>query len=485
MAKSIKKNYIFNIILSISKVIFPLITAPYVARVLEPDGLGLFNFANTYAGYFGLVAALGIPIYGIREIAKCNNDLKQQEKLFSEIFSLSIISTLICVVIFVMSVLVISRLNENYLIFFTAGIVLYLTPFKIDWFFSGKEEFGYITYRSVLIKTLSVILLFSLVHDKDDLIIYVLIYALSQVVNELWNFLKLLNIGIKPFFTLNISNHLTPLLLLFSSSIAVSLYTVLDTIMLGFIKEYSEVGFYNCASSMSKVLVPIVTSMAVVAMPRLSNYHESQDWDKISCLMNKSLSLVCFLSFPLAVGIFILSPVFVPLFFGADYCGAIVPLQIIVFIIISIGLNNLLGIQLMGSLGYDKYLLTSISIGAAINIVLNCLFIPLLGAIGACISSLCAETSIVLVMLIYVYKLTPIRFGIREILLDFLAILPFFPLSISIRYIFDGWNFVFFFIITASTLYFILQLLLKNSSLLYLLKSVPFVKNIKLFKNGN
>ena len=147
MAKSIKRNFLYNILLNISKVIFPLITAPYVSRVLEPDGVGLFNFANTYAGWFALFAALGIPYYGIREVAKIKDDIDEQAKFISEIISISVIATCICSILMFLTLFFIPQLNENYVIFLVSGIILYMTPFKVDWFFQGKEEFGYITFR--------------------------------------------------------------------------------------------------------------------------------------------------------------------------------------------------------------------------------------------------------------------------------------------------------------------------------------------------
>ena len=275
MAKSIKRNFIYNIILNVSKVIFPLITAPYVSRVLEPDGVGLFNFANTYAGYFALFAGLGIPFYGIREIAKISEDDKAQTKFVSEMVSISAMVTALCTLLYIASIFLIPQLNENFVIFLIAAAALYITPLRIDWFFSGKEEFGYIALRSIIMKTLSVIALFVLVHDKDDLIIYVILNSLSQVLNELWNYIKLLRLGIRPYFTLKGMQHLKPLLILFSSSVAMSVYTTLDTLMLGFMTNYDEVGYYNNATHISKALVPIVTSLAAVAMPRLSKYKEA------------------------------------------------------------------------------------------------------------------------------------------------------------------------------------------------------------------
>ena len=355
MAKSIKRNYFYNIFLNISKVIFPLITAPYVSRVLEPDGVGLFNFANTYANWFALFAALGIPYYGIREIAKIKEDVKEQSKFVSEILSLSIISTLICSIVLFSTLFFVPQLNENYIVFLAASIVLYFTPLRTEWYFSGKEEFGYITLRSLVIKTISVILLFVVVRSKDDLISYVILYAVSIIANDIWNFIKIYRLGIRPYLTLSIGKHVKPLMILFSSNIAIYVYTALDTIMLGFLSDYSEVGYYNCATHISKALIPIVTSLAAVALPRVAQYREAGMMDEINNLLNRSFSIVVFLSIPIAMGVISVAPVFVPLFFGDQFFGTIIPLQIIILTVVVVGLNNLTGIQVLLGFGMDKY----------------------------------------------------------------------------------------------------------------------------------
>ena len=156
MGKSLKRNYFYNILLNISKVIFPLITAPYISRVLEPDGVGLFNFANTYSNYFALVAALGIPLYGVREVAKIKDDIQSLTKFVSEIISLSCATTFVTTLIYVCSVFFIPQLSKDYIIFLLIALGLYTTPFAIDWYFRGREEFGYITLRALIVRTASV-----------------------------------------------------------------------------------------------------------------------------------------------------------------------------------------------------------------------------------------------------------------------------------------------------------------------------------------
>lgn len=473
MAKSIKRNYLYNIFLNISKVTFPLITAPYVSRVLEPDGVGLYNFSNTYAGWLALFAALGIPFYGIREVAKIKDDIDEQTKFISEIISISVIATFVCSILMFLTLFFIPQLNENYVIFLVSGIILYTTPLKVDWFFQGKEEFGYITFRSLVIKTLSVILLFLLVREKSDLLIYVALNAAAVVLNEIWNFIKLYQSGIHPYFTLSGGRHIKPLFILFSSSIAISVYTILDTLMLGFMVDYNEVGYYNCATHLSKALVPIVTSLAAVALPRVAKLKEKKNWDEINILMNKSFSIVSFLSLPIAFGVMVVSPVFVPLFFGEQFYGTIIPLQIIIFTVVVIGFNNLTGIQILLGFGLDKAFLYSLLTGTVSNFTLNLLLIPYYGASGAAISSVFAETLILGVMLVFVYKNTPIRFcNYKDTTVNLILSLSFMFVAVITGAYSSGWLFVLITITGCTLVYLCGQYIAKTSSLMMLIEMI-------------
>ena len=466
MAKSIKRNFIYNVLLNISSVIFPLITAPYVSRVLEPDGVGLNNFASTYAGYFALVAVLGIPTYGVREVAKNKQDQTALTELVSQLMSIALITTLSVSAVYLVTLFIIGQLTENLIIFLLAGFAIYLSPFKINWYYQGIEEFGFITLRSLVIKTLSVIAMFVFVREKNDLIIYIILGVLGGVVADIWNYTKMYKAGIKPHLTLKgLKQHISPLFILFASSIAVSIYTVLDTIMLGFITDYKEVGFYSSAMHMSKVLLSAITSLSIVAVPRVSSYLKNKEYEKINDLMNKSFSVVSLLAFPTAIGMACLSPFFVPLFFGEQFVGAVVPLMILSMLIIAIGLNNLTGVQILIGMGLDKLFLYSVLTGTISNFLLNVFLIPSYGAVGASIASVFAEMLILGVTSYYVYKYTPVRINnIKDISKAFFGSLLFIPMIILLSSFCQGWILVFVFVICGGSCFAAIELILKNKS---------------------
>lgn len=464
--KSIKRNLFYNILLNISSVIFPLITAPYVARVLEPDGVGILNFSGTYAGYFALVAMLGIPTYGVREISKIRGDKERLSLLISQLISIVVITTIILSVIYLLSIVFIGQLTENYLIFLLSGFVLYLSPFNVNWFFEGMEEFGFITFRSLVIRIFSIICLFIFVHKKDDLLVMIILNVLGGLIINVWNYIQMRKMGVQPVFTIQgLVPHLKPMSFLFASVVAVSIYTILDTVMLGFMTDYSEVGFYNNAAHISKIITAVVTSLSIVAVPRISYYLEKREYGEISDLLNKSFSFVSFLSIPISVGVICIAPTFIPLFYGVKFLGAIIPLQIMSLIIILIGFNNLAGMQILVGMALDKYFLYSITAGAIGNLIANCLLIPYWGAVGASYASLIAEIIVLIVTSYYVCKYTTVHIKIwGTITKSIIGAITFIPLLLLLQMCLSGWFLIGVFFLLGSSLYLTLELLMKNPS---------------------
>lgn len=465
---SLKKNSIYNTLLNVCNVIYPLVTAPYLARVLDPDGIGLFNFATTYANYFALVAVLGIPIYGIREVAKVREDKEALNNVVSELITISLISTIVVTAVYLLTLLIINKLHESFILFLVAGIVIYLAPLRINWYYQGVEKFGFITARTLIIRVLSIVSLFVFVKSKGDVVIFVLIYVLGTVIGDFWNYLKLRGDGIKPRIKLSgLQNHMRPVLLLFTSSVAISIYTVLDTVMLGFMSDYAEVGYYNSASHMSKAIVTFVTSISAVLVPRVSYYFKKGLNDEIDSLIEKSFSFLSFIALPCAIGLFCIAPIFVPLFLGEGFRGSIVPLQILSFLVLSIGLNNFLGTQVLVGLGKDSHFMKAVIIGAIANFAMNGMLIPYFGANGASVSSLIAETIIALVMVIMVKKHTFFRIKLnKEMLLSLLFSLCFIPITYIVSLYTTGWLFVAIATICCGGFYILAQRIVKNSSLL-------------------
>ena len=252
-------------------------------------------------------------------------------------------------------------------------------------------------------------------HDKNDLIYYVSISAFSIVANEIWNFIKLLKLGIKVKLVITgCKQHLKPIMILFSSFIATAIYTTLGTVILGFIDSYSEVGYYNSAAHICKVAVPVVTSLATVALPQIANYLKNGKRQEVNDLINKSVSLTLFMAIPLTSILLVIALDFVPLFFGEKFVESVVPMQILAFLATIVGLNNITGIQILIGLGKDKEFLKSVIVSAVLSVVAYFVFIPLWGAIGAACGTLLAELLILIISYIYIKKTTDIEFHVLK-----------------------------------------------------------------------
>lgn len=462
--KSIKKNFIYNSLLSLSSILFPLVTAPYIARVLSPEGVGLYNFAHTYSNYFAMVALLGVPTYGIREIAKIRDDKERTNELLSELFSLTIISTLFSVLLYFSSIFLINQLNEDLLIFAVIGVILYLSPININWFFSGFEDFGYITLRSLIVKIICIISIFLFVRTPEDLLFYVLITVFSTIANNVWNIFALYKNGFRIHLQFKgINKHIKPCIILLASGVAMSLYTILDTMMLGFMTEYTEVAYYNYAMQISKAIVLVVTSLSTVTLPRVSYYLGNNDFVEISRLINKAYNFVLFLGVPITIAIMLVAPIFVPLFLGEEYYGSIVPLIILSILVISIGINNLIGTLGVLGTGQDRFFLYSVLCGSVSNILLNFLLIPLYGATGASVASVCSESLVAIVMIYFMYKSTPIRISeSKYTLMTICASLLLIPIFLLLNRLFSNWLLIIIFSVVGGIVYLVSQCFLKN-----------------------
>ena len=465
---SIKKNLAYNISLNILNVLFPVITVPYVSRVLNPEGIGLANFAITYVSYFALFAALGISIYGVREIAKLKDRTDKISQIFSELFKITLISTLLVSAVFILTLYLVPQLAADRKIFLVSGLTLFFTPVAIDWYFAGLEQFKLITLRSVIIKLLCIAGLFLFVRTKQDVIIYVLLNVLAVVAGNTWNILYATRKGLKIKLTgIRTKPHLKPMLILFSSVLAVSIFVMLDTLMLGFMCTYEEVGFYTSAAKIAKLFIPIFSSLGIVLLPRLSYNRQNNKETENSFLLQKSFDFTIFLTVPAMFGLFLLASRFVPFFFGPAFDGAIVPLKILSALILIIGLNNLFGIQVLLGLNLDSKYLISVIIAAILNFCGNLILIPRYGSAGASVASVGAEIVQLVINIYIVLRFTSVRLNWRSVWPNVACSLPFIPIFyLANKYIVNDFTFLFVMCILCTLTYGTLQYLAIRHSLL-------------------
>jgi len=471
---SIKRNFFYNILLNVSSVLFPLVTAPYVARVLNPDGVGLAAFASTYASYFALFASLGIAYYGVREVARRRDDNASRQRLLSELMSITAINTVVLAAVFAVSLMLFGKFRDDMTIFIIAGFTILAVPFNIGWYFSGMERFGFITARTLVIRVITIACVFVFVRTRADLYIYMILMAASTFGGIVWNFVMLRRDGIHPRFTMHgLKPHYKPLTILFASSVAISVYTMLDSLMLGIMADYTQVGYYNSASNISKSLVAVVTSLSAVAIPRMAYYVKQKDFKAVNDLVSKSTGVISFMAIPMTVGLICVAGDFVPLFFGVRFAGAVTPLVIMSVLVIAIGLSNLTGLQILVGLGEDKSFLFCMLAGTVSNFMFNILLIPEMGASGAAVSSVIAEFLVLAATIYYVRRRTPVKiFNNRsDLYKSLVATIPFIPITVALNACLSGWYFIAADMACCTASYLIMQYLLHSDSLRLLIGS--------------
>ena len=399
---SVKYNLIMNAILNGTQVLFPLITFPYISRVLGAEGNGKVSFATSVAYYFMMVASLGIPTYGIRACARVRDDKDELSRTVQELLIIGTVMTALVSVIYFASVLLVPRFAAEKMLFYINGINVVLGIFGVNWVYQALEQYDYITARSVFFKLLSLVLMFALIHKQSDYVIYGAILVLATVGSNILNLLRLRRIiSFKRFGEYDLRRHLKPVFTLFAQSLAISVYTNLDTVMLGFMKTDVDVGYYNAAVKVKTVLVTIVASLGNVLLPRMSYYAGNKEMDKFRQYVHKAINLELLMGVAVSVYFTLFSAQVICFLAGAGYDGAILPMQIITVTVLPIGLTTILGIQVLTSLEKEALVLRSVLCGAIVDFVLNLLLIPGFAASGAAFATTVTEFVVLAVQMYY------------------------------------------------------------------------------------
>lgn len=410
MAKSLKVNFIYNILSTVSSLLFPLIAFSYASRIVMPDGIGKVQFFSSIINYIALFSSLGIPMYGIREIARVRDDLKELSKTTLEIVSLNLLLNCVGYLVVFIICSFSTKVQDDLLLFLILSSSIVLTTIGCSWFYNGVEDFKYITIVGIVVKILCLLFLFIFVKSRDDLIYYGIYTILGTVGCNIINFIRLrkyVSLQRSTFENFNIWRHIKPAAAVFLFNIITSIYINLDSVMLGFLSSNTSVGYYSAATKVSHVLVMLITSFGAVLLPRSSNLIQNSKMDDFYRLSSKSYNMIIFLAFPVFVEVFVCAPSLIVLFCGSEFHPAIMTLRVVSPIILALGLSNLLGIQILYPLGKIEYVTISTGVGALMNVILNLILIPKYHHNGAAIATLVAESCVTLTQCILVRKLLP------------------------------------------------------------------------------
>lgn len=428
---SIKKNIIYNFSYQLLSIILPLITLPYVSKILLTTGVGIYSFTYSIVYYFMLIALLGINTYGNRTISKNRDNLS---KTFLSIYYLQLLMSLLMIILYIVYLLIFCN---NY-IFISWIQIIYLisTMLDISWFFYGLEDFRIMVIRNSIVKILALVLILVFVKTKNDVWIYTLILSSSTLLSQLimWPFLikkiKFTKINFK-----DILKHFKPCLILFMPVIAVSLYRVMDKIMLGYLTSVDEVGIYEQADKIILVPITFINAFGAVMLPRMSNLISKKNDKLIYEYIYRSIKIIMFLSFPICFGLIAVSNNFIPIFLGESFNKSATLISYLSITITFVSFANVIKTEYLIPKEKDKDYVICTILGALVNIILNILLIPKYASIGACIGTIGAEFIAMFYQVYAVKKELPIKKYIK-------SVIPFFIKSIIMFLIISLFNYL-------------------------------------------
>lgn len=396
MAQSVKVNYILNLINTGTQMLFPLITFPYVCRVIEADGIGQINFFQSIISYISLFTCLGIPMYAIREIARDRSDVVQMNRTAMEILLLHSMLTLVGYAIVAILCLTVPQIQVNIPLFLILSLTIFFTAIGCEWFYQGIEDFKYITIRGLIIKTVSVVLLFIFVKSKTDLLYYGCYTVFGVLGGNIFNFFRLRKYIHREniiFSELHIKRHIKPVLKVFSFSVVTSIYLQLNTVLLGFLKNALAVGYFAAATKVMQMLLTMSACLGSVMMPRASHLIAENKEDEFNRLIQKSYDFTLAIALPMTIGLIFCAPSLITALCGVKFEHSILPSQIIAPIILMVAISNVFGIQVLFPKGKINIVTLCCGIGAVADLILNLCLIPFFSYIGASIAYLGAEVA--------------------------------------------------------------------------------------------
>lgn len=402
MKKSIKANYIYNITYQIFALVVPLITTPYISRIIGVDGIGINSYTYAMLRYFWLLSALGCATYGLRLIGISQENRYERSVKFWSLFLLKTILSTIAIFLYLVYVVVFS---EYKIIAMIQGIYLIAVLFDISWFYQGMEDFKKISIKNFIFKIINIIYIFVFIKKKEDLILYVFGLAFFQLLSNLSLWLPLKNyidkVNIK---SLETKKYLKPCLELFLPSVAAQIFAILDKSMIGWItKDTKENGYYEQALKIVDMSLTIITTLGTVKVPSIARKYQLKQKNEIIQSLNDSVRFTIFVGAPMMFGILGISSKFVPIFFGEEYAKSIGVLNILSILFIFMGLNSITGTQYLISSNQQNLHTKCLLIGGSFNFLLNLLLIFKLKSYGAAIASVVGEIIICVLEITYLY----------------------------------------------------------------------------------
>lgn len=397
-------NFLYNSVYQVLLIILPLMTSPYISRVLKSEGIGLYSYTYSIASVFAMIGLLGVNNYGSRAIAVCLNDKRKRSTCFWNIFAVKGFASLFALIVYIFYVILVCP--DSYKIVAYVQIITILTSFfDINWFFFGIEKFKLTVTRSTIIKVMTVVLVFVLVKDENDVLIYTLLAISGNFISNIiiWPFLKSEVSFVKPTWS-EMKGHIPQLLILFIPVLAISVYNKMDKIMLGWMSTFSQNGYYENTERIINIPFGVITALGTVMLPRMSSLYSEGNNKQTKKYLELSMEFVTFLGSAMTFGIASIAPEFSPIFFGNGYDGVEMLIILISPTILIKAWANVIRTQYLIPLHYDKVYVVSVCLGAVVNLIVNTILIPKYAAVGAVIGTIFAEFVVMIYQTAFVAK---------------------------------------------------------------------------------
>lgn len=475
----VKKNFIYSLILTASNYIFPLIVYPYISRVLGVEGLGICNFADSIINYFILFSTIGVSIIGIREIAATKNDQKQLNTVYTSLIAHIVIPLVITCSIFVAAIFYIDKLNVFKEILFIGLGKIIGAAFLLDWFYKGIENFKLITIRTIVIKFIYIISVFVFIREQEDYLLFFFLTTLMVLINSAFNIIHSrhyisLQFDKKNYLSLFKPNCINGLYLFLNT-----MYSTLNVAFLGFVSTTIQVGYYTTATKVFGIILAVYTAFTGVLLPRMSTLVSENKMEEFNIMIQKSINALITFSVPIIIYCTILAPDIINFISGTGYEGAYIPAIISMPLIFIVGYEQILIIQIITPLKEDKKKLVNSIVGATVGIFLNILLVNKFLAIGATIVWALSEISVLITAQYFVTKLVGLNFPGKKLSKSFLAYLPLGLLIYFIGYHINNSFITLLVSVLITILYFVVLecFVLKNNFVINIIKINKRIKS--------
>jgi len=429
------KNYFYNLLLTVANLLFPILSFPYVSRVLGPEGIGKVQFVFSFAQYFSIIASVGVPIYGMKEIARYKDDTHGRSQVFSELISIHALTSLSFSLIYLIVIFTIPYFNADRNIYLGATLLVLFGFTAIEWLYSGMEEFKSIALRSVLFKALGLGLLYTFIKSRGDYNLYLYIMMFSFLGN---NILSLFLIRNKIKFkssNLQLRKHFIPMIFILGTTLAASMYTDMDTVLLGFLSNDKTVGLYTAAVKLSKIAIPFVTSMGVILMPKIAKDFAGKNLSGAQETINQTFRFLTFFAVPIVFGLALLAPEFIALFSGKEFLSATLSMRILSLLPLIIGFGHLFLFLVLVPAGKNREMFFCVLGGLLMSLILNVLLIPHFQEVGSSIANICSEMVVTGLYFYFIQKHFTFTYEWSLILKAVLSALIFIPVIAMVRYL--------------------------------------------------